>query len=51
MTLEITIVQNMQGQWVATYQANIPTPAVANGVSPKAAMSSLAAIINYEDIH
>lgn len=50
MTLEITIIQNQQGKWVATFEANVPYPAVANGNTPQAAMSALAPIINYENI-
>lgn len=50
MQLEITIVLNNQGLWVATYAANIPNPAVAVGASPQAAMAALVPAINYEDI-
>lgn len=49
MTLEITIVQ--QGNtWVATYAANIPSPAVADGNTPQSAMAHLVPLINYGDI-
>lgn len=50
MNLQITIVQNPSGTWTATFAANVPYPAVANGNTPEQAMANLAPIINYEDI-
>ncbi len=45
--LEITIVQNSRGAWIATCTNNVPGPVTASGSTPQQAYANLAMQINF----